>query len=139
MASRSSEPRGLRETAKETVDSGLDYARARGALLKLEAEEARERIRRISIAAMVGAFLFVAGYTFAIYLGTRLASREWFGDRWQLALATVAGFHLLLGIVFLLVARARARRSNLFQSSISQLERDRVWLQELQDEIKSRR
>ena len=139
MASRSSEPRGIREAAKDAVDSGLDYARARGALLKLEADEARERIRSISVAGAIGAFLSIVGYTLAVYLGTRLASREWFADRWQLALAAVAGFHLLLGIVFLLVARARARRSNLFQSSILQMERDRVWLQELQDEIKSRR
>lgn len=139
MASRSNEPRGIRDAAKDAVDSGLDYARARGALLRLEAAEAKERIRGISIAGAIGAFLFTVGYTLALYLATRFVSREWFGDQWQFALAAVAGVHLLLGAVFLLAARARARRSNLFRSSIAQLERDRIWLQELQDEIKSRR
>ena len=139
MASSPSDPRGFREAAKDAFESGAEYARLRGELLKLEAREAGDKLKGISICAAAGLFFVTVGYALGVYFGIRAAADAWFGGEWRVVLAAVAGAHLFLGALLMLAARARAKRAELFQSSLEQFERDRQWLNDLQAEIKRKR
>lgn len=131
--------RGIRDAAKAALDSGLDYARARGELAKIEAAEAAGKLRTISALAGAGGALLLSGYVLLLFLACRWAADAWFGGDWRIPVAVIATAHILMGGILLIAARSRARRARLFNCSIQQLEQDQKWLHETRNKLKNRR
>ncbi len=139
MSPKNHDRRGIRDAAKAALDSGIDYARARGELAKIEAAEAGQKLRGISLIAGVGTAFVITGYTLLTFLACRLATDIWFEGDWLPATAITAAFHLLVGIILLAAARKRTRRAKFFHCSRQQLELDQKWLHEKRHNLKNRR
>lgn len=139
MSQEDNDHRGIRDAAKAALGSGLDYARARGALVKIEAAEAGQKLRTISLITGVGTAFIITGYTLLTFLACRLATDAWFGGDPLPATATVAALHMLAGMVLLIAARKRSQRAKLFHHSRQQFELDQRWLHETRHKLKNRR
>jgi hypothetical protein len=131
--------RGIRDAAKAALDSGMDYARARSELAKIEAAEAARKLRTISVLAGAGGALLLSGYVLLLFLACRWAADTWLGGDWRIPVAVVATAHILAGGILLIAARSRARRARFFNCSIQQLEQDQQWLQKTRSKLKNRR
>ena len=128
--------RGFRESATGALRSAADLARARTDLLLLEAAEARDTSRTLSRFAGVGLVAIAAGYTLLLAAGAHSAANHWFDGNFAIPAAIIAALHLFVGIVLLIAARARLRRARFFETTLDQFQRDRQWLNELQDDLK---
>ncbi len=126
-----SDRRGLSELARSILDHGSDYAEARLELAKVEAEEAADHLRRISVRLGIGAFAGISGYTIAVIGGIALIGNHLLGGRWELAALAVGLLHLIIGGLFLLGARHQAKQSSeLFSSTRRELTKDQQWLKQ---------
>jgi uncharacterized membrane protein YqjE len=109
--------RGLRGLAARW----LALARTRGELLQTELEEEKLRLAGIAVYAVVGAFFLALSVLVLTFL---LILLFWDGHR-VLATALIGGGYLLVGVVFVLLARSRAAaKSTLFSASLGELKKD---------------
>jgi uncharacterized membrane protein YqjE len=132
------QPRGFRDAASGTLKSGTSLARARIELLRLEVDEAQERLVAVSRFAVVGIVLFTVGYGLLASALTHLAAEKWLSGNWQIPLCAVALLHLFAGGVLLFAYRSRLRRSRFFGATLDQFDRDREWLNALQNDLTKR-
>lgn len=123
--------RGIRDLARSILDHGVDYTEARIELAQLEAEEAREHLRGLSLRLAIGGFAATAGYTICLVVSIALLGRHRFDGHWEIPALIAGGSHLFLGAVFLLGARRQAKLSrNLFSSTRRELTKDQLWLKQ---------
>ncbi len=117
---------GLGESATGLVASILDYLQARLSLLILEGREARGELLWRTLCWVVGiTFLLIAYFATCVGLVGWLSAR--FSWPWPLTTLGLAGFHLVMGLVFLLAVRRRFREIP-FRDSLREWEKDREWL-----------
>ena len=123
--------RGIREIARSIVDHGSDYAEARLELAKLEAGEAGDLLRGVSVRLGIGIFASIAGYTTCLVAAIALIGHHHFGGRWEIPALIAGGLHLFVGALFLLGARRQAKLTgNLFGSTRRELTKDQLWLKQ---------
>ena len=137
MDAQSAQPRrGFRDAAGSAVRSAADLARARTELLLLEASEARRTSSTLSRFAGVGLVCCAAGYTLLLTAAAHYAGTKWFGGDYAVPALALAAFHIFVGTIALLAARARLRRARFFDETLEQFQQDRQWLTELQRELR---
>ena len=123
--------RGIREIARSIVDHGSDYAEARLELAKLEAGEAGDLLRGVSIRLGIGIFTATAGYTACLVGSIALIGHHYFESRWEIPALIAGGIHLFVAALFLLGARRQANLAgNLFSSTRRELSKDQLWLKQ---------
>ena len=133
MASTADEDdrRGLSEIARSILDHGSEYVDARLELAQLEAEEAGDHFRGLSIRLSIGAFAAIAGYTMCLIAGIALLARHQFDGRWEILALVAGGIHLIIGALFLAGARRQANQSSeLFGTTRRELIKDQLWLKQ---------
>ena len=107
-------------------------------MIKLEARSARSSLHKIGWFGLAGIILFTCGYSLLIWLGVRVVSAKWLGGNVEAALGITAGIHIFTGGLCLLAARVRSRRARFFRNSLTEINRDRKWLQGIKDKLKSK-
>jgi uncharacterized membrane protein YqjE len=123
--------RGLSEIARAILNNGADYVDARVELARLEAEEAGEHFRGLSVRLGIGAFTATAGYTLCLVAGIALVGRHYFDGAWEIPAIIAGGLHLIIAALFLIGARRQAGlSSDLFGSTRRELIKDQLWLKQ---------
>ncbi|MDP9186999.1 MAG: phage holin family protein [Verrucomicrobiota bacterium] len=107
-----------------------DFFESRAALFATESKAALIQFVLVTICLMAGLLFFAFGYVFllatAVVAVAHLAKVSWL---WT-ALAA-AGLHLLMALIFLLIARSGIKRP-LFRATTAELKKDREWLKNLE-------
>jgi uncharacterized membrane protein YqjE len=116
------EPRGILQSLRRLASTALALVITRGELAAVELAEARERIARWAVAALLGAVLMLAAL---VSVSLLVAAVFWESYRWQaigaLALAyAVAGTWLLLKVM-----REVRAAPPLLSATLAELARDR--------------
>lgn len=105
----------------------LRYLEARGILLTLEAQEAlAQTIRVLIYASIAGLSLFFFWLLLGALAVAALMSQA--GLSWQHAVAALAAFHLVVGVIFLLAMRNRLASMRWFGDTFNEFKKDRAWL-----------
>ena len=126
---------GAEEGKGAAVPSLPGYLAARKELLAIEAREAAEHAR--SKGTQAGALAFGLFFFWALLLCAAVSflgkwAAELWGDRgigWEAVAAALALLHLLVGLVALARLRRKPPGGKLFKHTLSELEKDRQWLQ----------
>ncbi len=107
-----------------------DFFESRAALFATESKAALIQFVLVAICLIAGLLFFAFGYIFllatAVVAVAHLAKVSWL---WT-ALAA-AGLHLLMALIFLLIARSGIKRP-LFRATTAELKKDREWLKNLE-------
>ena len=107
-----------------------DFFESRAALFATESKAALIQFVLVAICLIAGLLFFAFGYVFllatAVVAVAHLAKVSWL---WT-ALAA-AGLHLLMALIFLLIARSGTKRP-LFRATTAELKKDREWLKNLE-------
>ena len=107
-----------------------DFFESRAALFATESKAALVQFVLVAICLIAGLLFFAFGYIFllatAVVAVAHLAKVSWL---WT-ALAA-AGLHLLMALIFLLIARSGIKRP-LFRATTAELKKDREWLKNLE-------
>jgi uncharacterized membrane protein YqjE len=107
-----------------------DFFESRAALFATESKAALVQFVLVAICLIAGLLFFAFGYVFllatAVVAVAHLAKVSWL---WT-ALAA-AGLHLLMALIFLLIARSGIKRP-LFRATTAELKKDREWLKNLE-------
>ena len=122
---------------KSIIQAALQIVSDRTRLVKLEARNAKSSLRKIGRLSLAGIILFTGGYSLLVWMGVRVSSTK-FGINIDAALAITAAIHIFAGILCLLAARVRSRRARFFRNSLTEINRDRKWLQGIKDKLKSK-
>ena len=123
--------RGITDIARAILDHGTDYAEARIALAKFEAEEAGQHVRGISVQLGIGGFLAIAGYCILLTGGIALLAKHQLDGNWELPAIIVGVVHLIIGGLLLLAAKGKIGRSDtLFSSTRREFTKDKQWLKQ---------
>ena len=108
----------------------VDFFESRAALVATESKAALVQFVLIALCLIAGLLFFAFGYVFllatAVVAVAHLAKVSWL---WT-ALAA-AGLHLLMALIFLLIARSGIKRP-LFRATTAELKKDREWLKNLE-------
>ena len=123
---------------KSIIQAVFQIVSDRASLIKLEAKSAKSSLHKIGWLSLAGIILFTCGYSLLIWLGVRVASAKWLAGNIEAALAISAGIHIFTGGLCLLAARARSRRARFFRNSLTEIHRDRKWLQGIKDKLKNK-
>ncbi|MBL9114157.1 MAG: phage holin family protein [Verrucomicrobiaceae bacterium] len=121
----SSEPTLSR--ARSLMGAAVTYAEARGQLLQIEAQEAVQQVAGAARAGIIGAAAVILGWLLIVPAGISLLSSR-LGIRWEYLAMGVAGFHFIVGLIYLLASRRRSAALRPFQESINQFREDRAWI-----------
>jgi uncharacterized membrane protein YqjE len=113
--------------AKSLLAALASYLEARGLLFQIEAREAGTGFSRVASAMFIGAVLMLIGWMAALPAVVSLTC-HYAGFRWEFVTLAVAGFHVLLGLLFLIIAKARRSRLKPFEETLHQFSEDRAWL-----------
>ena len=107
-----------------------DFFESRAALFATESKAALIQLVLVAICLIAGLLFFAFGYIFllatAVVAVAHLAKVSWL---WT-ALAA-SGLHLLMALIFLLIARSGIKRP-LFRATTAELKKDREWLKNLE-------
>jgi uncharacterized membrane protein YqjE len=107
-----------------------DFFESRAALFATESKAALIQFVLVAICLIAGLLFFAFGYVFllatAVVAVAHLAKVSWL---WT-ALAA-AGLHLLMALIFLLIARSGIKRP-IFRATTAELKKDREWLKNLE-------
>src|SRR3989442_14619993 len=107
-----------------------DFFESRAALFATESKAALIQFVLVAICLIAGLLFFAFGYIFllatAVVAVAHLAKVSWL----RTALAA-AGLHLLMALIFLLIARSGIKRP-LFRATTAELKKDREWLKNLE-------
>jgi uncharacterized membrane protein YqjE len=107
-----------------------DFFESRAALFATESKAALVQFVLVAVCLVAGLLFFAFGYVFllatAVVAIAHLANVSWL---WT-ALAA-AGLHILIALVFLLLAWSATRRP-LFRATAAELKKDREWLKNLE-------
>ncbi len=107
-----------------------DFFESRAALFATESKAALIQFVLVAICLIAGLLFFAFGYVFllatAVVAVAHLAKVSWL---WT-ALAA-AGLHLLMALIFLLIARSGIKRP-IFRATTAKLKKDREWLKNLE-------
>lgn len=104
----------------------LAYFQARAQLFTLEAREASEQMgKRITFLAIGGGLLFLGYLLLLAGLIPLLADAT--GLSWKVIGLIAAAIHLIVGVIFVLIARKNYSEPT-FEESQNELEKDREWL-----------
>lgn len=127
---------GIGSLSAAALSSLLDHLEARADLFRWEIGEAKSRLVRRMGLLFAGAVMLVGAYVVGVaalvaWLAIGLALD------WPAAAGIVSLGHLLIGVVFLLLARRRDTRE-LFPDSIAELRRDRELLRRRTDSTRPR-
>ena len=133
MPEQEQRDRGVRESAAALIGSATEHIKSHIDLLRLEALNAIQNLRKISIVTAIGLAFLICGYSLMTILAIHLAARSWFEGDETIPLATAAVINIFAGFVLLLIARSSKRRAKYFQETMDQIDRDRQWLQKLKD------
>ncbi|MCB1225878.1 MAG: phage holin family protein [Verrucomicrobiales bacterium] len=117
-------PPGPASQLREWVRALALYGEARGRLLQIETREASGRAAGIGIAGAIGLAAVVIAWLLAAPALVWIISQR-IGWHWSRVALTGAGLHLLIGLLFLLIAKIRLRRWRPFEASLDELRRDR--------------
>lgn len=113
--------------ARNLIQAGLSYVEARGQLLQIEAKEAATHVSRTAtFGGMAAGALFVAWVLAMPALVSLVAKAT--ESRWEYVALAAAAVHIVLGLLFFIVAKARSRSLRPFEESLNQLREDRAWL-----------
>jgi uncharacterized membrane protein YqjE len=112
------------------VSALADFFESRAALFATESKAAAVQFVLVAISIVAALLFFAFGYLFllatVVVAIARAANVSWL---WT-ALAA-AGVHLLVALVFLLVARSGIKRP-IFRETAAELKKDRQWLKNLE-------
>jgi uncharacterized membrane protein YqjE len=112
------------------VSALADFFESRAALFATESKAAAVQFVLVAISIVAALLFFAFGYLFllatVVVAIARAANVSWL---WT-ALAA-AGVHLLVALVFLLVARSGIKRP-IFRETAAELKKDREWLKNLE-------
>jgi len=105
----------------------LRYLEARGILLTLEAQEALGQVVRVLIFVGLAGFAVLVGWLLlaSVVADLLMTQARW---PWQAAAGAIAGFHLVLAVIFLLATRNRLASMRWFGDTINEFRKDRAWL-----------
>jgi uncharacterized membrane protein YqjE len=105
----------------------LRYLEARGILLTLEAQEALGQVVRVLVFVGLAGFAVLIGWVLLTGLAVDMVMTQahW---SWQQAAAALAGFHLVIAVIFLLATRNRLASMRWFGDTINEFRKDRAWL-----------
>ena len=107
-----------------------DFFESRAALFASESRAALIQFVLVALCLVIGLLFFAFGYVFllatAVVAVAHLANVSWL---WT-ALAA-AGLHILIALIFLLVARTGIKRP-IFRATSAELKKDREWLKNLE-------
>lgn len=109
------------------MGAAVTYAEARGQLLQIEAQEAVQQVAGAARAGIIGAAAVILGWLLIVPAGISLLSSR-LGIRWEYLAMGVAGFHFIVGLIYLLASRRRSAALRPFQESINQFREDRAWI-----------
>ncbi len=113
-----------------------DFFESRAALFATESKAALIQFVLVAICLMAGLLFFAFGYVFllatVVVAVAHLAKISWL---WT-ALA-VAGLHLLMALILLLIARTGIKRP-VFRATAAELKKDREWLKNLETTNRTR-
>ena len=119
--------------AKSLLAALASYLEARGLLFQIEAREAGAGFSRVASALVIGAVLCLLGWMAALPALVSLTC-HYTGFRWEFVTLAVAGSHVLLGLLFLIIAKARRSRLKPFEETLHQFSEDRAWLAQNQQQ-----
>ena len=105
----------------------LRYAVARGKLFQIEAQEAGGLLAGVAV-LMVLALGALAGAWCLLMPALVWFAAQKLHQPWEYVAGAVGGAHLFVALVFLGVLKARLAKMRLFEESLNQFERDRVWV-----------
>jgi uncharacterized membrane protein YqjE len=107
-----------------------DFFESRAALFATESKAALVQFVLVAVCLVAGLLFFAFGYVFllatAVVAIAHLANVSWL---WT-ALAA-AGLHILIALVFLLIALSGIKRP-IFRETAAELKKDREWLKDLE-------
>jgi uncharacterized membrane protein YqjE len=113
-----------------------DFLESRAALVASESKAALVQFILVAICLIAGLLFFAFGYVFllatAVVAVAHLANVSWL---WT-ALAA-AGLHILIALIFLLIARSGIKRP-IFRATVAELKKDREWLKNLETNHQTR-
>lgn len=113
-----------------------DFFESRAALFATESKAALIQFVLVAICLMAGLLFFAFGYVFllatVVVAVAHLAKISWL---WT-ALA-VAGLHLLMALILVLIARSGIKRP-VFRATTAELKKDREWLKNLETTNRTR-
>src|SRR6266853_1077166 len=113
-----------------------DFFESRAALFATESKAALIQFVLVAICLMAGLLFFAFGYVFllatVVVAVAHLAKISWL---WT-ALA-VAGLHLLMALILLLIARTGIKRP-VFRATAAELKKDREWLKNVETTNRTR-
>ena len=107
-----------------------DFFESRAALFANESKAAAVQFILIAI-CLVGALLFFAfGYVFLL-VSVVVALAHWANVSWIWIALDAAALHILIALIFILVAVNRIRKP-IFRETAAELKKDREWLKNLE-------
>lgn len=113
-----------------------DFFESRAALFASESRAALIQFVLVALCLVIGLLFFGFGYVFllatAVVAVAHLANVSWL---WT-ALAA-AGLHILIALIFLLIARSGIKRP-IFRATTAELKKDREWLKNLETNNQTR-
>lgn len=113
-------------------DALLRYLEARGVLLTIEGREAAQQLLCVVFRGVLAAILGFTGWLLLMVAvtGYLAASRGW---SWPQVAAAVGLANLVLAIAFASAASRRISSARWFEHTLSEFEKDRAWLGQLND------
>ncbi len=123
---------------KSIIQAAFQIVIDRTRLIKLEARSAKSTLHKIGWLSLAGIIFFTCGYSLLIWLAIRVISAKWLAGNIDAALGITAAIHIFTGGLCLLAARIRSRRAKFFRDSLTEINRDRKWLQGIKDKLKSK-
>src|SRR5206468_2190760 len=120
----------LRDAAGAFASALADFFESRAALFTTESKAALVQFVLVALCLVAALLFFAFGYVFllatAVVAVAHLARVSWL---WT-ALAA-AGLHILIALIFLLIARSGIKRP-IFRATMDELKKDREWLKNLE-------
>jgi uncharacterized membrane protein YqjE len=119
-------PPGLFDSLSSLLASFAGYVQARLELLGLESRAAARNYLRVLALTFVAVLALALGYIFVV-LGLVFLVHGWTGWSWPALTATFGAAHLLVVVICALLIKSRVRVPA-FTETITELRKDRTWL-----------
>ncbi|HZR78283.1 MAG TPA: phage holin family protein [Chthoniobacterales bacterium] len=107
-----------------------DFFESRAALFASESKAAAVQFLIVAICLIAALLFFAFGYVFLLAGGVA-AIAHWANVSWVWIALDAAALHILIALIFILVAMSGIKRP-VFRDSLAELKKDREWLKDLE-------
>ena len=123
-------PAGFIGSLVALVSALADFFESRAALFATESKAAAVQFVLVAICLIAALLFFAFGYIFLLATAV-VAIAHAANVSWLWTALAAAGLHILIALIFLLIARSGIKRP-IFRETTAELKKDREWLKNLE-------